>query len=47
MDVTAHKAEALGANTIVPLTDIPNVGRIYTFQEPQGAIVSVITYTSR
>jgi hypothetical protein len=36
------KAEGLRAKTIVPLTDIPNVGRFYTFQNPQGAIVSVI-----
>ena len=36
------KAEELRAKTIVLLTDIPNVGHFYTFQSPQGAIVSVI-----
>jgi predicted enzyme related to lactoylglutathione lyase len=41
---TARKAQELGATTIVPLTDIPNVGRFYTFQDPQGAIISVMTY---
>ena len=47
VDATARKAEELGAQTIVPLTDIPDVGRFYTFQDPQGAIVSIITYTNR
>jgi predicted enzyme related to lactoylglutathione lyase len=45
VDATARKAEQLGAKPIVPLTDIPDVGRFYTFEDPQGAIVSVITYT--
>ena len=44
VDATARKAQELGAKTIVPLTDIPNVGRFYTFQDPQGAVISVITY---
>ena len=44
VDATARKAQELGATTIVPLTDIPNVGRFYTFQDPQGAVISVITY---
>ncbi len=44
VDATARKAQELGAKTIVPLTDIPNVGRFYTFQDPQGAVISIITY---
>ena len=44
VDATARQAQELGATTIVPLTDIPNVGRFYTFQDPQGAIISVMTY---
>ncbi len=44
VDAIARKAQALGTKTIVPLTDIPNVGRFYTFQDPQGAVISVITY---
>jgi predicted enzyme related to lactoylglutathione lyase len=47
VDATARKAEALGAKTIVPPTDIPNVGRFYTFQDPQGAVISAITYLPR
>ena len=45
VDDTAQKAQELGATTIVPLTDIPHVGRFYVFQDPQGAVISVITYT--
>lgn len=44
VDATARKAEELGATTLMPLTDIPNVGRFYTFQDPQGAVISIITY---
>ena len=44
VDATARKAQELGATTIMPLTDIPNVGRFYTFQDPQGAVISIITY---
>ena len=43
VDATARKAQELGAKTIMPLTDIPNVGRFYTFQDPQGAVISIIT----
>jgi len=33
-----------GGRILVPPTDIPNVGRFCTFQDPQGAILSSITY---
>ena len=44
VDAIAKKAEELGAKTVVPLTDVPDVGRLYSFQDPQGAVISVITY---
>jgi predicted enzyme related to lactoylglutathione lyase len=44
VDATARHAEVLGAKTLVPPTDIPNVGRFCTFQDPQGAVISAITY---
>ena len=47
VDAVAKKAEELGAKTVVPLTDIPDVGRMYTFQDPQGAVISVITYSEQ
>ncbi len=45
VEAVAKKAQELGAKTVVPLTDVPNVGRFYTFQDPQGAVISVITYS--
>ena len=47
VDATARKAEALGAKTLMPPTDIPNVGRFCTFQDPQGAVISAITYLQK
>jgi uncharacterized protein len=44
VDATARRAEQLGAKALVPPTDIPNVGRFYVFQDPQGAVISAITY---
>jgi hypothetical protein len=46
VDATARKAEELGAKILVPLTDIPNVGRFFSFQDPQGAVISAITYAN-
>ena len=45
VDAVAKKAAELGAKTIVPPTDIPGVGRFYTFQDPEGAVLSVIAYS--
>lgn len=44
VDATARLAAELGAKTIVPPTDIPGVGRFHVLQDPQGAVISVITY---
>jgi predicted enzyme related to lactoylglutathione lyase len=45
VDASAEKAQQLGGNVIVPLTDIPTVGRFCMIQDPQGAVFSIITYT--
>jgi len=45
VDASAKKAKDLGATIIVPPTDIPGVGRFCLFQDPQGATLSMITYT--
>lgn len=44
VDTMAKKAEKLGAKIIMPLTDIPNVGRMCVIHDPQGAAISIITY---
>jgi predicted enzyme related to lactoylglutathione lyase len=44
VDVTAKKAEQLGAQVVVPPTDIPEVGRFAVLQDQQGAAFAIITY---
>lgn len=41
-DESARRAGELGAKTLVPPTDIPNVGRFSCQQDPQGAPFSII-----
>ena len=45
VDASAAKAEALGAKIVVPLTDIPKVGRFCVIVDSQGAALSLITYS--
>ncbi|HMK43350.1 MAG TPA: VOC family protein [Dissulfurispiraceae bacterium] len=44
VDATAKTAEAHGARLLLPPQDIPNVGRFCVLQDPQGAVINVITY---
>ena len=44
VDASAKLAEELGAKIIVPMMDIPDVGRFCQIQDPQGATISMITY---
>jgi len=46
VDATAKKAKVLGGKVLVPPTDIPNVGRFAVLQDPQGAVISAITYVN-
>ena len=41
-DASVDKAKSLGANVLVPPSDIPEVGRFSTMCDPQGAAFSVI-----
>ena len=45
VDLTAKKAEQLGATLCVPPRDIPGVGRFCVIQDPQGATISAISYS--
>jgi predicted enzyme related to lactoylglutathione lyase len=45
VDAVAKQAGELGAKILVPPMDIPEVGRFCTFQDPQGAVLSVIAYS--
>jgi predicted enzyme related to lactoylglutathione lyase len=45
-DAKAKKAGELGANIIVPPSDIPGVGRFSVIQDPQGAAFGIIKLTN-
>lgn len=44
VDATAKMAEELGAKICLSPQDIPQVGRFCMLQDPQGAMLSVISY---
>ncbi|MDE2564546.1 MAG: VOC family protein [Burkholderiales bacterium] len=44
VDRTLARGAALGAKTLVPPMDVPGVGRMAVLQDPQGAVIHLITY---
>lgn len=44
VDATAKLAVEMGGKVCLPPQDIPEVGRFCVLQDPQGAMISVITY---
>ncbi len=44
-DATADKAKELGATVVVPATDIEGIGRFSVIRDPQGAHVSVMSWS--
>ena len=44
VDACTARVQALGGSVIVPPKDIPDIGRFSVIQDPQGAVVSLITY---
>jgi predicted enzyme related to lactoylglutathione lyase len=44
VDASAKLAVELGGKVCMPPQDIPEVGRFCVLQDPQGAVVSIITY---
>jgi predicted enzyme related to lactoylglutathione lyase len=47
VEATAALAEKLGGKICIPPTDIPTVGRFTVIQDPQGAMISAITYEKK
>jgi len=45
VDQRVRHAEELGGKTIMAPRDIPNVGRFAVISDPQGAMLTLITYT--
>ncbi|MEO6323119.1 MAG: VOC family protein [Thermoanaerobaculia bacterium] len=46
-DASVTKASGLGAITVVPAMDIPNVGRFSVLKDPQGAVFAIIQLLPR
>ncbi len=44
VDAMPAQVEALGGKVILPPQDIPDVGRFMVMQDPQGAVLMLITY---
>ncbi len=47
VEATIKKAEKMGAKSITPLMDVPEVGKFCHLQDPQGAVFAVITYSKK
>ena len=45
VDETARQCVGLGGKVLHGPMDIPTVGRMATLQDPQGAVINVITYS--
>ncbi len=45
VDTLSKKVESLGGKVLHPLTDIPTVGRFCVIMDPQGAALTLITYS--
>lgn len=47
VEESARIAEENGGTILLPLTDIPDVGRFCVVQDPLGAVFNLITYTAQ
>jgi predicted enzyme related to lactoylglutathione lyase len=47
VDSVARGVVDLGGKILKPVFDIPEVGRFCVFQDPQGAVLSAMTYTKK
>ncbi len=46
VDAAAGRAKAAGGRVVSAPADMPGVGRMSTIQDPQGGLISLITYES-
>jgi predicted enzyme related to lactoylglutathione lyase len=47
VDASAAKAAKLGGKLLMPPRDVPTVGRFCVIQDPQGAMVALMTYEKK
>ncbi len=45
-DAAAEKCKSLGGKVLVGPMDVPTVGRFAVLQDPQGAVINVMAYSS-
>lgn len=45
VDACVARCDELGGKTLVPVMEVPTVGRMAVLQDPQGAVISVMQYT--
>ena len=46
IDATSALCVELGGKILVPPMDVPGVGRMAVLQDPQGAVISAMTYSA-
>jgi hypothetical protein len=44
VDATCARVKQLGGKVVMPVFEVPTVGRMAVIQDPQGAVLSIITY---
>ena len=44
VDKTAERVTELGGKILLPASDIPDVGRFCVLQDPQGGVITAISY---
>ena len=47
VDQTIQKVQELGGKVLMPPLEVPTVGRFALIQDPQGAMLAIISYTAR
>jgi predicted enzyme related to lactoylglutathione lyase len=47
VDATAKQAQQLGGKILLPPTDLPENARFCVMQDPQGAVIEIITYQQK
>lgn len=45
VDASAQKVTELGGTVLIPAKDVPGVGRLCVVTDPQGATISMISYS--
>lgn len=47
VDAMSQRVETLGGKVLIPPQDIPELGRFLVMQDPQGAVLMLVTYLNK